>query len=191
MPRYVYVGAAGAPATGSGPPMQGAYRLNVDNGQWVRLSGGLPNDVEVRSIVTQPDAPNVVYAGAQHGVYRSKDAGDTWQLLPLPGKEKVVWSILIHPKDPNTILVGTEGTTIYRSTNAGASFEEFNVPLPLGACKMNFPIRVLRLVVDPHAPDEIYAALEVAGLVRSLDGGMIQPEEGLRLGLPHQVEGTV
>src|SRR5438046_638059 len=87
MQRYVYVGAAGAPATGSGPQMQGAYRLNVESGQWQRLSGGLPADVEVRSIVTQPGAPNVVYAGAQNGLYRSKDAGDTWQLLPLPGKE--------------------------------------------------------------------------------------------------------
>ncbi len=171
MQRYVYVGAAGAPATGSGPKMQGAYRLNVDSGQWQRLSGGLPSDIEVRSIVTQPGAPNVVYAGSQNGVYRSKDAGDTWQHLPLPGKERVVWSILIHPNDPNTILVGTEGTTIYRSTDAGATFTEFDVPLPRGACKMNFPIRVLRLVVDPHAPAEIYAALEVAGLVRSLDGG--------------------
>ena len=69
MQRYVYVGAAGAPATGSGPQMQGAYRLNVDSGQWQRLSGGLPADIEVRSIVTQPGAPNVVYAGSQNGVY--------------------------------------------------------------------------------------------------------------------------
>jgi photosystem II stability/assembly factor-like uncharacterized protein len=171
MQRYVYVGAAGAPATGSGPLMQGAYRLNVDSGQWQRMSGGLPADVEVRSIVTQPGAPNIVYAGSQNGLYRSTDAGDTWKHLPLPGEERVVWSILIHPKDTNTILVGTEGTTIYRSTDGGASFSEFNVPLPRGAVKMNFPIRVLRLVVDPNAPDEIYAALEVAGLVRSLDGG--------------------
>ena len=148
MPRYVYVGAAGAPATGTGPQMQGTYRLNVDNGEWQRLAGGLPGNIEVRSIVTHPSAPNVVYAGSQNGLYRSTDAGDTWQALPLPGKERVVWSILIHPKDPNTILVGTEGTTIYRSTNAGASFEEFSVPLPRGACKMNFPIRVLRLAHD-------------------------------------------
>src|SRR5437868_14408245 len=99
MQRYVYVGAAGAPATGSGPQMQGTYRLNVDSGQWQRLTGGLPGDIEVRSIVTQPDAPNIVYAGAQNGLYRSTDAGDTCQALPLPGKERVVWSIPIQPKD--------------------------------------------------------------------------------------------
>jgi photosystem II stability/assembly factor-like uncharacterized protein len=171
MPRFVYVGAAGAPATGSGPQMQGTYRLDVDTGQWRRLAGGLPADVEVRSIVSQPGSPNIVYAGAQTGVYRSTDAGDTWTPLPLPGKERVVWSILIHPKDTKTIYVGTEGTTIYRSTDGGASFSELDVPIPRGAVTMNFPTRVLRLAVDPNATNEIYAALEVAGMVRSLDGG--------------------
>ena len=32
--------------------MQGTYRLNVDSGRWQRLAGGLPADIEVRSIVT-------------------------------------------------------------------------------------------------------------------------------------------
>jgi photosystem II stability/assembly factor-like uncharacterized protein len=171
MQRFVYVGAAGTPAGGSGTQMQGTYRLDVDNGRWQRLGGGLPDDVEVRSIVGQPGSPNVVYAGAQSGLYRSTDGGDSWTALPLPGKERVVWSIHIHPKDANTIYVGTEGTTIYRSTDGGASFTELDVPMPNGAVKMNFPIRVLRLAVDPNAPNEIYAALEVAGVMRSLDGG--------------------
>lgn len=171
MARYVYVGAAGAPATGSGPKMQGAWRLDATTGQWEQMAGGLPANVEVRSIRIQPGSPNTVYLGSGDSVWRSDDAGATWRHLPLPGKEKVVWSILIHPKDPNVLLVGTEVTTVYRSENGGASFTELKVPAPGGVVKMNFPTRVLRIAVAPQNPDEIYVALEVGGMVRSLDGG--------------------
>ena len=116
-------------------------------------------------------APNIVYLGSGDGVWRSDDAGATWRHLPLPGKEKVVWSILIHPKNPDVLLVGTEVTTVYRSENGGKSFTELKVPAPGGVVKMNFPTRVLRIAVAPQNPDEIYVALEVGGMVRSLDGG--------------------
>ena len=36
---------------------------------------------------------------------------------------------------------------------------------------MSFPTRVIALAADPNFPDEIYAALEVAGVIRSSDGG--------------------
>lgn len=171
MAKYVYVGAAGAPATGSGPKMQGAYRLDTASGAWEQMAGGLPANVEVRSIRIQPSSPNIVYLGSGDGLWRSDDAGTTWKHLPLPGKDKVVWSILIHPKNPDVLLVGTEVTTVYRSENGGKSFTELKVPAPQGVVKMNFPTRVLRIAVAPQNPDEIYVALEVGGMVRSLDGG--------------------
>jgi photosystem II stability/assembly factor-like uncharacterized protein len=36
---------------------------------------------------------------------------------------------------------------------------------------MGFPTRMIRLAIDPTNPDELYAGVEVGGLVRSLDGG--------------------
>ncbi len=36
---------------------------------------------------------------------------------------------------------------------------------------MNFPCRVTRLAIDPSNPDEIYAGLEVDGVLRSRDRG--------------------
>ena len=35
----------------------------------------------------------------------------------------------------------------------------------------SFTCRVMRLVADPARPEELYAALEVGGVMRSLDGG--------------------
>jgi photosystem II stability/assembly factor-like uncharacterized protein len=36
---------------------------------------------------------------------------------------------------------------------------------------MSFPCRVIRLAVDPGRPDDLYAGLEVGGVIRSHDGG--------------------
>jgi photosystem II stability/assembly factor-like uncharacterized protein len=51
---------------------------------------------------------------------------------------------------------------------------------------MAFPTRVIALAADPSAPDQMYAGLEVAGVIRSADGGdtweeitgSLAPDEG-------------
>ena len=66
---------------------------------------------------------------------------------------------------------GTVGTGVYRSEDSGEHWRRLDIPAPSSACEMGFPTRVIRLSIDPSNPDEIYVALEVGGLVRSLDGG--------------------
>lgn len=171
MDPFIYAGAAHWTAATSGVPTHGIYRLRAGGDKWEQLTRDLPQHAEVRSIVVQPGAPNIVYAGTHAGPYRSEDAGDTWKAMELPGKAKVVWSILIYPKDPQTIFVGTEGTSIYRSKDGGKSWKELAVMEPEGVCHMGFPMRVIRLALDPSNPNELYAGLEVGGVLRSLDGG--------------------
>lgn len=171
MKTYIYVGAAQTFGADARTPMQGIYRLDVDSGRWDTLTNGLPDKVEVRCLATHPGAPHTVYAGTQAGPYRSSDAGETWTALKLPGKEQLVWSLLIHPKDPQTIYAGTQGTTIYRSRDGGTTWRELSPPEPRGMVHMSFPCRVIRLVIDPNQPDDLYAALEVGGVMRSHDGG--------------------
>ena len=171
MGQYVYAGAAGWTAAAQGVPTDGLFRLKIGEQSWERLTKGLPPQPEARSIVVHPQQSAVVYVGTQDGPYRSDDAGATWQSLNLPAKDRVVWSILIHPTDPKTIYVGTQGTSIWRSRDGGQSWRELSVPEPEGLCRMGFPVRVIRLALDPSNPDELYAGLEVGGVVRSLDGG--------------------
>jgi photosystem II stability/assembly factor-like uncharacterized protein len=171
MSNYVYAGAAPWIAASKDAPTGGLFRLDTDSGHWETLTAGLPEGVEVRCIAIRPDAPDVIYVGTQRGPYRSDDAGDSWSALPLPGKEQLVWSILLHPGDASTIYVGTQGTTMYRSRDGGRRWRELAPPEPKGMVRMSFPCRVIRLALDPSSPDEIYAGLEVGGVLRSRDAG--------------------
>src|SRR5215471_17329105 len=88
MANFVYAGAAPWIAASQAARTGGLFRLDPANGRWDKLGAGLPDNVEVRALAMTPDNPRVLYAGTQHGPYRSSDAGDSWRPLPLPGKER-------------------------------------------------------------------------------------------------------
>ena len=82
-----------------------------------------------------------------------------------------VWSFLQDDADPNWMLAGGSPVSIYRSEDAGASWKRMPDPhLPVHA-KMPFACRVMRFARHPHHRDEIFAVLEVSGVMRSTDGG--------------------
>ena len=162
MDRVVLAGAAQPGMRGR----QGLFRL--DGYDWNRVTRGLPDEPEIRALSIVEEK---AYAGTQEGPYASEDGGKAWYSLDLPGENKVTWSILARPGDPDTLYAGTTGTEIFRSTNSGTRWERLDVPVPEGHCAMGFPTRVIRMTADPSAPNEIYAGLEVGGVVRSLDGG--------------------
>jgi photosystem II stability/assembly factor-like uncharacterized protein len=169
MANFVYAGAAPWIAANRAARTGGLFRLDPASGRWDKLMAGLPDNVEVRAIAMAPGNPRVLYAGTQHGPYRSSDAGDSWHPLALPSNETIVWSVLVA--DETTLYVGTQGTTIYRSRDGGAHWTELTAPEPLGMVRMSFPCRVIRLALDPTAPQQLYAALEVGGVLKSRDGG--------------------
>ncbi len=168
---HVYAGSAYWAAAGPGVRTNGLFRLRPAAGEWEALVDGLPPDPEVRSIVLLPGDPASVIVGTQAGPYRSTDAGETWNALPFPDDEPVVWSLMVHPRNPRVLYAGTENMAVYRSEDRGESWRRLEMPAPPGLCVMDFPTRVVRIALDPVNPDEIYAALEVGGVMRSLDGG--------------------
>lgn len=172
MTQYVYAGAApfsgGSDATLAG----GLFRQAVGAGEWHVLSQGLPDRAEIRAIAIHPHDPRIVYVGAQDGPYRSLDGGDRWERLPFPDRHMVVWSIVCHPRNPRTLFVGTAPPAIYRSDDDGESWRRLAIVEPAGMVRtMGFPCRIIRMAVDPTRPDELYAGIEVGGVIRSLDGG--------------------
>ena len=145
------------------------YRGGPDGG-WEQLTKGLPSPVSVQAITVHPTDSNVVFVGAQDGVFRSQDGGTSWERSAFPAGLQV-WSVAVHPRNPQVVYAGTSPVGVFRSDDGGRTF----TPLP-GAKQrdrlaMSFPSRVMRLAITPGNPDAIYAALEVAGAMRSLDGG--------------------
>ncbi len=171
MTQYVYAGAA--PFSGASDTTQpgGLFRLAVGENEWRPLDKGLPDRTEVRAIAIHPHNPQIVYVGAQDGPYRSLDGGDHWERLNFPEKDLVVWSILLHPKNPQIMYLGTAPTAIYRSDNGGESWKRLPIVEPAGMVRMGFPCRIIRLAADPNKPEELYAGIEVGGVIRSLDSG--------------------
>jgi photosystem II stability/assembly factor-like uncharacterized protein len=112
----------------------------------------------------------VVYLATHAGPFRSTNRGEHWERLGFPD-DREVWSILVHPGNSNILYAGTAPTGVWRSDDGGETWRRLPKAVQAERVKMAFPSRVLRLSADPARPDELYAALEVAGVMRSLDGG--------------------
>ena len=116
---YLYLGLAGE--TGAGREVHsGLFRMKDGSKEWKRIEKGLPEAPTVRALAVHPTKPEIVYAGTQSGAYRSNDHGDHWERVATPDHGLPIWSVLFHPHNPNTILVGSENSEIYRSDD-GAS----------------------------------------------------------------------
>jgi peptidoglycan hydrolase-like protein with peptidoglycan-binding domain len=110
-PSYIYVGT------------KQAFYLSHDDGEhWSRRGGDLPYG-DFTSILINPRNPNEVFAGNAYqtsdkggGVFRSADAGMTWQRidtrdLHLPSMR--IWALAIDPRDQNTLFVGSHSAGVY------------------------------------------------------------------------------
>ncbi len=166
-PSHIYVGAA----RWTSGTRSGVFRRAEGGGAWELMSKGLPETTHVQAITVHPTDPDVVYVGTQKGPYRSRDRGESWERLPFPEDGGEVWSILVHPTRPRTLFIGTSPVGVFRSDDEGATWRRLPGAIQPERVKMPFACRVMRLAVDPAQPDHVYAALEVGGAMRSLDGG--------------------
>jgi photosystem II stability/assembly factor-like uncharacterized protein len=113
-------------------PGSGLFK-SIDGGNtWTELTQGLPTRAQQRGrigIAIAPSDPNRVYAlvaaaPAYGGLYRSDDAGNSWQKV---NGESRVWTrgddfacVAVDPVDPNKVYVAN--TTTYRSVDGGRTF---------------------------------------------------------------------
>jgi photosystem II stability/assembly factor-like uncharacterized protein len=137
----------------------GVYK-SVDGGEtW--LAAGLPGQ-RILTLAVDPTTPTTLYAGVREGgVQRSDDGGATWRAVGLPGR--TVRALAIHPVEPATLYAGTDDrgeNALFRSADGGATWSE--------------SVRttgIIAVVIDPNAPETVYAANENGEILRSTDGG--------------------
>ncbi|MGE3539173.1 MAG: WD40/YVTN/BNR-like repeat-containing protein [Candidatus Tectimicrobiota bacterium] len=168
----IYVGLAGE---GQYMAEGGLYRYHEGEGVWRSMSEGLPHHPQVRALLVHPTAPAVLYAGTQDGIYRSDDRGEHWEVLDAPRQGMDVWSLAFHPQNPEILYAGYEPCAIYRSEDGGAHWKQMHtaqVVFPHITTYMH-PVckRVIGITADPSQPLDMYAAIEVGGLLVSRDGG--------------------
>lgn len=117
---------------------------------------------------TSESNPAVVYIGTTMGVYKSSDAGETWDLL-LTG---MYAGIAVHPEDSQTVYLGeVERGKIHKSTDGGSTWIDLEADIAYPG--------VSTLAIDPSDPQTIYAGTghgpqmppQGAGLYKSSDDG--------------------
>jgi photosystem II stability/assembly factor-like uncharacterized protein len=113
----------------------------------------------------------LVFAGTVDGVWRSTDRGATFRRTMFPDAGKQIWSFLVASGDPRRIYAGASPIDVYRSEDWGERWQRLPNPGIKDRATAPFAVRVMRMVQHPTQPDEIYAALEVNGVIRSTDGG--------------------
>jgi photosystem II stability/assembly factor-like uncharacterized protein len=145
--------------------------LSPDGGDtWKRAGGALWTESRVYGMTTHPTEPRTIFAGADDGIYKSTDGGQSFAHLDSPMNKCDVWKIAIDPSNPDIIFAGTRPAALYRSKDGGKSWKQLAVDMADECPNVRIP-RVTALVVDPSNPRTVWVGVEVDGVRRSLDGG--------------------
>src|SRR6266542_3024510 len=98
---------------------QGLWQSPDGGETWLRMRRPFPLESRVRALALHPTEAHTLFAGADSGLYRSRDNGASWELVSAPEYKLNVWSLAINPSDPETIFAGTSPSAVYRSCDGG------------------------------------------------------------------------
>ena len=188
----------------------GVWKTDDLGNTWRNISDGYFTTGSVGAIAVSESHPNVVYVGmGEHaprgvkthhgdGVYKSTDAGKTWQKLGLAGTQHIA-RIAIHPQNPDIVFVAAQGPLygpspergIYKSTDGGATWRKVLYVDEKTGCSelsmdMNNPL-VLYAALWEHGrlPWKVISGGPGSGLYKSVDGGETWAK--IQQGLPEEL----
>ncbi|MGB6868298.1 MAG: hypothetical protein WBD93_01705 [Acidobacteriaceae bacterium] len=181
------------------------YFGGVDGGVWKTTDAGTVWQpifdhepvASIGALAVAPSDPNVIYAGTGEsdirsdlasgdGLYRSDDAGATWQHIGLDDSRQIS-RILVSPTDPHTVYVGVLGHAygpspergVYKSTDGGDHWQRVldkgpDIGIADLAMAVSAPNILFATTWNAHRPPwSVYAPIEGSGnaLYRSTDAG--------------------
>ncbi len=181
------------------------YFGGVDGGIWRTDDAGMTwtpifdreHVASIGALEVAPSDPNILYAGTGEsdirsdlasgdGVYKSSDAGRTWQNVGLK-ETRQISRVAVNPHDPNTVFVAALGHAygpndergVFRSTDGGGTWQKVLFKGPsIGAADLELapdaPEIIFAAMWEAHRPPwSTYAPLagDDSGLYRSMDGG--------------------
>jgi photosystem II stability/assembly factor-like uncharacterized protein len=163
----IYAAVAGYVGRPEATGRVGVFTRPGNGGEWAHAL----SDLEAFTVAVHPRRPEVVFAGTADGVWLSADRGASFARAEFPDRGKQIWSFLVDASDPDRIYAGGSPIDVYRSENGGKSWRRLPTPGVKERAKAPFAARVMRMAQHPTRPQEIYAALEVNGVMRTTDGG--------------------
>lgn len=143
----------------------GIFRRDASGG-WTHPLG----THEAYSVYVHPSDPDLVFAGTADGAYLSRDRGVSFARTDFPDSVQV-WSFLASDGDSDRMYAGASPIGVYRSDDRGASWRRLPDPHVPERCSGPFAPRVMRMAQAPGNPDRIICAMEIAGAMRTDDGG--------------------
>jgi photosystem II stability/assembly factor-like uncharacterized protein len=179
---------------------KGAFVLTSDGKRkdW-DISGPHFAGWEIYHLKGSPVDRNRLYASQSSGwfgqqIQRSNDGGKTWEPVgnkftydgipgthqwydgtPHPWEFKRVWHLEPSLTDPDTVYAGVEDAALFRSTDAGMTWEELSGLRGHGSGPRWQPgaggMCLHTILLDPSDPDRIFIAISAAGAFRTDDGG--------------------
>ncbi len=204
-PRVFYFGAGGG----------GVWKTTDAGVTWENVSDGYIKTASVGCVSVAPSDSNVVYVGMGEcsirgnvsfgdGVYRSTDAGATWQHLGLASTQRIA-RVRIDPRDPDVAYAAALGDIygpgadrgVYRTRDGGRTWQK--------VLYRDEATGAIDLDMDPSNPRILYAALwqvrrtewsldsggPGSGLFKSTDGGDTWTELTKNAGFPGGVIGRI
>lgn len=86
--------------------------------------GSLPANAVATLVLVDPDQPARVYTADATTLYRSDDAGQTWQTAGdgLPGDG--IAAIALDPRQPQRLYAATNEGALYRSEDGATTWQE-------------------------------------------------------------------
>ena len=156
-PNIVYVGTA-----------SGGVWKTTNNGTTWEPVFDKESVSTIGDIAIAPSDPAVVWVGTGEpnnrqssswgdGIYKSLDAGKTWQKMGLAATHHI-GRIVIHPKNPEVVYAAALGHLwgpnpergVYKTTDGGKTWNQ--------VLKINDDTGVSDIAMDPESPDTLYAA---------------------------------
>lgn len=202
--RVIYAGSASG----------GLWKSQNAGQSWTPIWDEQPNP-SIGAVRVDPSNPDVVWVGTGEGnprnsqtigggIFRSLDAGKTWQPMGLAGT-KGIHRIVVHPRDPNTLFVAaiglaygdTEDRGVYKTTDGGKTWRK--------VLYRNNRSGAADLVMDPVNPNKLFAAMweyrrwpwffksggDGSGLFVSHDAGETWTQRTSKDGLPEGQLGRI